>query len=262
MEKRYKLLNFVNEDFTDKTAIENYDGIVYDQALDIVFDILNSENFEIDEKNNFILKYSMPGIKNNNTNSCNMYYQKNEISDYLLDNINNILNSLGIDNAFRIDASVICVKIPASDVSKVVKNYYNLSQSIEYQAKTIKGEYKYDSKLNKAANKILVDLYDICDTQNSRLSIIYDNDKHRINLEVYNSWNRIHKSKIMDIELTLEEYKIVFELLKFKINMYAKDYDIKYSLDYGTFINIESNDKVFLRTKSDYEKNKLIHVLK
>ena len=260
MEKRYKLLNFVNEDFTDKTAIENYDGIVYDQALDIVFNILNSENFEIDEKNNFILKYSMPAIKGNNSNSCNMYYQTNEISDYLLDNINNILNSLGIDNAFRMGASIICVKIPTSDVSKVVKNYYNLSQAIEYQTETIDGEYKYDNKLNQIANIILVDLYDICNTKNTKVSI--ELDEHCITLKTHDSWNEERQTIIIDVDLTLEEYKIVFELLKFKIDMYAKYYGVKYSFDYGTFINIESDYNIFSRTKSNYEKDKLIHVLK
>ena len=270
-DKHYKICDYFKDDFEDKSAIENYEGVVYDQALDIINQMFSSPDWIVNDNAEFYISFQPYEIDNN---SMNMNKNPMEINYYLCSVIENILRNFGIDD---IDCTRSSYSIPNSDKIKgsfkfkvtipieVFKNllntYYGILQSMEYQTKTIKGEYKYDSKLNKSANFIIDNFFtkaqnDFCNGKSIRSIIVMDN--------AANNLFSHDMKKVITLLYSPDEYKrfdLLIKLIESKLNCISSE-GITLQRRYFHEFSISCSDLDYDNFRDIYNEEKESHVLK
>ena len=253
-DKKYRICDYFNDDFKDKTAIDNYEGVAYDQALDIIDQMFSSPDWKINKYDYFDISFQPFEIEKN---GMNISKKPLIINQYVCEIIKNILVDLGIKNVeynynFEFD-----IQIPISEFKNVLGNYYNLLQAFEYNKKTEDGIYPYDNDLNKLANKILNVFFGMDTTCIKNHDMVYVLQNHDKNVHYTYEGMPIGAN----IDLSKEDFNLLFKILKCKINsLSSKDIALSKTFDDNFFLMCPCQEIYNLRDVYDEERTS--HVLK
>ena len=249
-DKQYKICDYFKDDFEDKVAIENYKGVVYDQALDIIDQMFSSPDWKVNSNGDFSISFRPYQIDNN---SESMNKKPIKVSHYLRSVIENILRNLGIDD---IDCTRCSCKFKVTlslDVLKnILRKYYGILQEKEYNKETLNGEYSYDNDLNQLANGIIEDFFDIAQKNpcNGLMS-----------MSVINHMNNVfHRDlpELQIVDLSDEDFDLFIKLIENKLNSISSE-DITLKKESFIEFSISCPDVSYNSFKRIYNEQKASH---